>query len=162
MKTLVSITGKSLIKNGIIWFLFSIARPLPPGMVKNLFYRLGGVRMGKRVFISPYAVIDPVAPDLVTLEDDVFIGWGASIICHQVDQDFMKGLSSRKYSERRVVLRKGCFIGGYSTVRGGVTVGRGAVVGSNSLVCSDVPPNVLVTGVPARVAGVENGCGKST
>lgn len=34
---------------------------------------------------------------------------------------------------------------------GNITVGDGAVVGANSVVTHDVPPNAVVVGAPARV-----------
>ncbi|MGA1821765.1 MAG: acyltransferase [Thermoplasmatota archaeon] len=145
-----SITGKSIFKNGIIWMIYTIARPLPPSGFKNFFYRLGGAKIGKRVWISPYAVLDPVAPHKLVLEDDVFIGWGASILTHIMDQDHLEGPSSRVYKEGKTILKKGSFIGGFATVRCGVTVGRGAVVASDSVVTKDVPPNTLVMGIPAK------------
>jgi len=39
----------------------------------------------------------------------------------------------------------------YSSVLGDVSVGDGSVVGACSLVLDDVPPGVVVVGVPARV-----------
>ncbi len=115
-----------------------------------MIYRIGGAHLGRRVFIAPYAVIDPVAPELIHIEDDVFIGWGALILSHQVDQNPSSVGVERKYIEREVHLRKGCMIGGLTTVRGGVTVGEGAVIASNSLVLNDIRPHTLVKGVPAR------------
>jgi len=43
-----------------------------------------------------------------------------------------------------------CWIGYRAVVLGGVTVGRGAVVGAGSVVASDVPPYTVVAGAPAR------------
>ena len=149
METLLAFTGKSYIRNGLIWFIYNLARPLPPCWIKNLIYRMGGAHIGRRVFIAPYAVIDPVAPEMIYMEDDVFIGWGAIILSHQVDQNPSSLGVERKYTEREVHLKKGCMIGGLSTVRGGVTVGEGAVVASNSLVLKDIRPHTLVKGVPA-------------
>jgi acetyltransferase-like isoleucine patch superfamily enzyme len=39
------------------------------------------------------------------------------------------------------------------TVLRGVTIGAHAIVGTRSLVLSDVPPHTLVAGSPARVLG---------
>lgn len=36
-----------------------------------------------------------------------------------------------------------------------MTIGRGAIVGANALVCKNVPPYALVVGIPARIVGVK-------
>jgi len=38
----------------------------------------------------------------------------------------------------------------------GVTVGEGAVIGANSVVCKDVPPFSVVAGNPAKVIKMLN------
>jgi serine O-acetyltransferase len=42
-------------------------------------------------------------------------------------------------------------IGSGACVLGSVTVGRGAIVGANSVVLKPVPPHTAVLGVPARI-----------
>lgn len=44
-------------------------------------------------------------------------------------------------------------IGAYAQVLGGVTVGNGVQIGAMSVVLGDVPANVTVVGIPARVVG---------
>ncbi len=44
----------------------------------------------------------------------------------------------------------GAFVGGGAMVRQGLRIGEGAVVGAGSVVVKDVPPGVVVAGVPAR------------
>ena len=51
----------------------------------------------------------------------------------------------------KVILRRNCKIGSHSTVLPGVTIGENSIVGAHSLVLSDVPSNVIVCGVPAKV-----------
>ncbi|HEX3698271.1 MAG TPA: glycosyltransferase [Polyangia bacterium] len=48
-------------------------------------------------------------------------------------------------------IEDGADIGSGVCVLGGVRVGRGAVVGANSVVLKNVPPNATVLGVPARI-----------
>ena len=49
-----------------------------------------------------------------------------------------------------IVVEDGAWIGACSTVLPGVTIGCGAVVAAGSVVVSDVAPNTLVGGVPAK------------
>jgi serine O-acetyltransferase len=48
-------------------------------------------------------------------------------------------------------------LGAHAVLVGGVRVGRGAMVGSNSVVLSDVPDGAVVLGNPARQVGVRDG-----
>ncbi|MDY4475934.1 DapH/DapD/GlmU-related protein [Mitsuokella sp.] len=43
------------------------------------------------------------------------------------------------------------WIGASATILSGVTIGDGAIVGAGSVVTRDVPENMIVTGVPARI-----------
>lgn len=54
-------------------------------------------------------------------------------------------------SAKPVVIEDDVVIGANAVVIEGVTVGKGAVIAAGSVVLSDVPPNTLVAGMPARV-----------
>ena len=49
------------------------------------------------------------------------------------------------------LVKRGASIGTSSTILCGVTIGERAIVGAGSVVTKDVPPDVIVAGVPARV-----------
>lgn len=49
-----------------------------------------------------------------------------------------------------IVIGAGVWVGARATLLAGVTVGRGSVIGAGSLVNSDVEPDSLAVGVPAR------------
>lgn len=49
------------------------------------------------------------------------------------------------------VIGNDVFIGAGAKVLGGITIGDGAIIGANSLVTVNVPPNCIAIGVPARV-----------
>jgi acetyltransferase-like isoleucine patch superfamily enzyme len=51
-----------------------------------------------------------------------------------------------------VTIQDGAIICGGAVIKAGVTVGKGSVVAMGAVVTKDVPPGVVVMGVPARVA----------
>ena len=52
---------------------------------------------------------------------------------------------------RSIEIGDGCWIGASSVILGGVRIGSGCVVAAGSVVTRNVPDNVLVAGVPARI-----------
>ena len=52
-----------------------------------------------------------------------------------------------------ITIGKNVWIGIASTVLPGVTIGDNSIVGANSVVTHDVPPNTIVAGFPARKIG---------
>jgi maltose O-acetyltransferase len=71
-----------------------------------------------------------------------------------MDNDFHR-LEPERRDERPpsapIVLEENVWLGVRAIVLRGVTVGAGSVVAAGSVVSRDVPPRVLVGGVPARV-----------
>lgn len=92
-------------------------------------------------------IIDPIRPDLISIEDDVFIGWGARLFTHMIIPDG----ENYKCTVGSIRIYEGAFIGGYTTIRPNVSIGREAYIGSDSLVINNVPPRTKSYGVPARI-----------
>jgi len=101
-----------------------------------------GATVGDNVYISVRAYIDPLFLELLTIEDDVMIGIEARIMLHEFAID--------EFRAGRVILRKGCLVGGFSLLRPGVEVGERATVGAASVVVHDVPAGATAIGSPAR------------
>ena len=93
--------------------------------------------------------------DGVTLEDEVFVGAGATFINDRNPR------SNRKdaWVLERTVVKKGASIGANATILCGIIIGDHAFVGAGSVVTRDVPPFSLVVGSPARFAGHVCQCG---
>lgn len=58
--------------------------------------------------------------------------------------------SSRKHIKAPIIIEDNVWIASNSVVSAGVTIGENSVVAAGSVVLNDVPPNVLVGGVPAK------------
>ncbi len=94
------------------------------------------VRVQTNVYLTAFTVV----------EDDVFLGPGAV-----TTNDDTIGRRPSGEPLRGATLRRACRIGGGAVLTPGVEVGEEAFVAAAALVTSDVPPRVVVMGIPARV-----------
>lgn len=99
--------------------------------------------------------------------DDVYMNYGVTIeACHEIrvgNHVLMAPLVSiiddnRHETEPGAVLYKGPIVIGNNVwlarnvaVIPGASIGDGCVIAANSVVCTDIPPNTLAAGAPARV-----------
>ena len=61
-----------------------LANALPISSCKIALYRLVGTRIGRRVYIGPGVLIDPLYPELIALEDGCFLGIGCRLLAHEI------------------------------------------------------------------------------
>jgi acetyltransferase-like isoleucine patch superfamily enzyme len=130
-----------------LWFyvkatVLAILLKLPFNAPKIVFLRSMGAHIGRNVFISVDAWIDPAFPCLLTLEDNVMLGVGARIAMHEFRQD--------TFCAGRVIIRRRAIIGGFSLIGPGVEIGEGATVAGGTVVYRDVPAGMVAVGNPAR------------
>lgn len=52
-----------------------------------------------------------------------------------------------------IVIEDNCVIGQNAIIFGGVRIGKNSIIGAGSVVISDIPPNTIAMGVPARPFG---------
>lgn len=79
-----------------------------------------------------------------------FIAPGVCLACagHALDpEQRAQGISTSK----PVTLEENVWIGANAVVCGGVTIGKGSVIGAGSVVTRDIPAGVVAAGVPCRV-----------
>jgi len=101
-------------------------------------------KIGNNVIISSHSFIC----SLVTIEDNVFIGHGVMTI-NDIKPPSKKRTGSEK-EWKNTLIKKGASIGSNVTLLP-VTIGKNAIVGAGSVVTKDVPDNVIVAGVPAKI-----------
>lgn len=119
-----------------------------------LLHRLRGTKIGKEVFIGHYVAIDNMRPDLVELGDKVGITSGSFIITHRFDMTkYTPGMAIMDipYEFAKVKIEEGAFVGLHCVILPGVTIGKGAIIGANSVVTNDIPPYSVAVGSPAKV-----------
>ena len=109
-----------------------------------------GVKIGKDCKISSHTFIC----EGVTVEDQVFIGHNVTFINDKYPRAINPDGSLQTDDDWICVptlVKKGVSIGSSATILCGVTIGQNAVVGAGSVITKDVPDNVIIAGVPAKI-----------
>jgi acetyltransferase-like isoleucine patch superfamily enzyme len=129
---------ENLLRRSMNRILQMFTMVLPGGQnLRVSLHRARGVHIGKNVWISINVVLETEFPQLITIDDSVFIGIGVIVIAH------FKELRSG------VRIGKQAFIGPGVIILPNVQIGEGAVVTAGSVVTSSVPPMTVVQGNPA-------------
>ncbi|SHO57705.1 serine O-acetyltransferase [Vibrio quintilis] len=68
-------------------------------------------------------------------------------------QDVTLGGTGKESGDRHPKIREGVMIGAGAKILGNIEVGKGAKIGSCSVVLQPVPPHTTVAGVPAKIVG---------
>jgi len=95
--------------------------------------------LGRKVDIGAFTYIN--AKFGVELEDEVQVGSHCSIY----------SVSTIDGKTGKVTIKNNAKVGTHSVIMPGVTIGKNSVVGAFSFVKEDVPDDVLVLGIPAKV-----------
>lgn len=112
-----------------------------------------GARIGRNCKIQSHTFIC----EGVTIEDDVFIGHNVTFINDLYPRATTAGGRMQTEEDWACVptlVKRGASIGSSVTVLCGVTIGENSIVGAGSVVTTDVAPDTVVAGNPARVLRV--------
>lgn len=103
-------------------------------------------KIGKNVFFNFNCTILDLGG--VTIEDNVMIAPNVSILSegHPISPAERQTLTTAK-----IHIKKNVWIGANASILQGVTIGENAVVASGAVVSKDVPDNVIVGGIPAKI-----------
>jgi acetyltransferase-like isoleucine patch superfamily enzyme len=118
-----------------------------------------GARVGAGAVVGSFTSVDPgvtigARSSIQTrcyitggtvIEDDVFVGPGVTLT-----NDNTMDRHDDSYALRGALLRRGCRVGGGSTICPGVEVGEEAFIAAGAVVTADVVPRAVMAGVPAR------------
>ena len=123
----------------LIW----VAKYIPSLQLKRILLRGTGMKIGKNVSIGLWATFDIFFPELIEIGDNTVIGYDAVVLAHE----FLVG----EIRVGKVVIGKDVVIGANSTILPGIEIGDRSIVSAMSLVNRDVPSDVMVGGIPARL-----------
>lgn len=104
------------------------------------------ITLGKNVFINHGCSFLDLGG--ITIEDEVQIGPRVNLVTenHPLDPADRKSLDLGA-----ICIKRNAWLGAACTILPGVTIGENSVVAAGAVVTRDVPPNVVVAGIPAKV-----------
>ncbi|AGK60710.1 hypothetical protein Asulf_00692 [Archaeoglobus sulfaticallidus PM70-1] len=125
------------------YIIIAICRILPSLSLKCWLLRRIGVKLGNNVSFGLESTLDIFFPELIEIGNNSIIGFNTVILAHEFLIDELR--------VGEVRIGKNVTIGANCTILPGVEIGDNSIISAHSLVNSDIPPNVLAGGVPARV-----------
>lgn len=104
------------------------------------------IKIGNKVFINHACSFLDMGG--ITIEDEVLIGPRVNLVTenHPLDPTDRRALLTKP-----ILIKRNAWIGAGATILPGVTIGENAVVAAASVVSKDVPDNVVVGGIPAKI-----------
>lgn len=117
------------------------------------YLRGKGVRIGQgcQFFGRKLLHIDLTRPSLIELHNNVILTKGVLLLTHGYDWAVLR----EKYGEilgsgKKITICDNVFIGTFSKVMPGVTIGENTIVAAGSVVTKDLEGNAVYGGVPAK------------
>lgn len=151
-----------------LWlFKLNVLGYFPSHTVRNFFYKISGLKMGKGAtfhmgarfylpknieigegtIVGDHAFLDGRAKIKIGKQVDI----ASSVMIYNSEHDLSD--PTFKATEEPVTIGDYVFIGPRVIIMPGVSIGNGAVVAGGAVVTKDVPENLIVGGVPAKEIG---------
>jgi len=111
---------------------------------------IGSVVVGAKTWIGPFCVLDGSGG--LSIGSNCSISAGVQIYSHDTVNWAVSG-GAAPYEHSATSIGDCCYLGPNVVVGRGVSIGNGCVVGANSLVLQDLPPNSKAAGSPCRIIG---------
>lgn len=113
------------------------------------------IHVGKNVTLRPNTMLFASPDDIkgeIIIEDNVLIGSGVHIYVSNHEFSIKdKDIIYQGHREaKKVVIKKGAWIGANAVILPGVTVGENAVIGAGSIVTKSMPSRTVSAGNPCR------------
>ena len=131
-----------------------ILSPLNYRLIRPIFWRWIGAKIGKNTFIGYEVWMDFSNANLIELEDHVHVANRCILLCHERDlskYSINDNYADLPYHRKKIHLKKGCLIGMGAIILPGVTIGEGSIIGAGSLVTKNIPEWTIAYGCPAKV-----------
>lgn len=138
---------QSMIKKIIYGFRLFFANPYKKS---DIYHKYLGVRFGKNVRILHYPRFGS-EPYLIEIGNNVTITRGVCFVNHDGGVAVFRNEYPGLNVYGKIKIGNNVFIGINTIILPGVTIGNNVVIGAGSIINKDVPNDVVVAGVPAKI-----------
>jgi len=109
------------------------------------------ITIGENSQIGPFCVI--FGGSDILIEKNVMIAPHCVISAgnHDYRQFAIPMRFAKSISDGKIVIEEDVWIGANCTITDNLTIGKGSVIGANSVVTKDIPPYSIAAGVPAKI-----------
>jgi len=114
------------------------------------FYGRGKVSIGENTWVGPRCQFYSDHSVTISIGKDCDIAPGVAFVTGSHDIGDATRRAGKGYC-KSITVEDGCWIGARVTILGGVTIGKGSVIGAGALVTKNIPADSLALGVPAKV-----------
>jgi acetyltransferase-like isoleucine patch superfamily enzyme len=111
---------------------------------------IGDVHVGDHTWVGPFCLLDGSGG--LKIGKFCSVASGCQLLSHDTVRWALSG-GAEDYEYAPTIVGDCCFLGSFSVVLKGISIGNRSVVGAGSVVTVDVPANTIVAGVPARPIG---------
>lgn len=120
------------------------------------YMRSKGAKIGNNCsFLGEISIFKSAEPYLIHIGNNVTIAQGVMLITHDGGTRVFRSTSNEWTSGTvkmgTINIEDNVFIGAGSIILQNINIGSNVVVGAGSVVTKDIPTNVVVAGVPAKV-----------
>ena len=108
------------------------------------------ISLGENVGIANNVILD--CRGSVKIGNDTIIGFETVILTSTHQHKNKKvPIKNQGMYRKSITIGNDVWIGARTIIMPGVTINNGAIIGANSVVTKDVPPNAIMGGVPAKL-----------
>ena len=115
------------------------------------YFRKQGAQIGEGCSIIPRSLGDE--PYLVKIGNNVTIAHGVLFATHDGGTWIFRDENPDLQVFGPIVIEDNCVIGANAVLFCNIRIGKNSIVGAGSVVITDIPPNSIAIGVPARIMG---------
>lgn len=131
-------------------FIFLLARLSSESRRYKIYERFLGVKFGSNIRMTGMPSFGS-EPFLISIGNNVTITQGVTFHNHDGGVAVIRSKYPNIDIIKPINIGNNVFIGSHATILPGVTIGNNVIIAASSLVSKDIPDDVVVGGVPARI-----------